>query len=150
MESELRYRLMFESDVTAVAALEKESFSSPWSRATFEEIVRDPTSFVLVAETRNRLAGYVVGFCTGAEFLIANLAVRRECRRQGIGAELLQQACREAGKRGSRLILLDVRPSNHPAIRLYRRFGFRPLARKKNYYSNPREDSVVMGRFLTH
>jgi ribosomal-protein-alanine N-acetyltransferase len=94
------------------------------------------------------IAGYIVARETAGELHINNVAVRAEYRRRGIGAALLERVIQEARLRKANTAFLEVRSANLAAQALYEKSGFRAIARRANYYSEPREDAVVMSLVL--
>ncbi len=90
--------------------------------------------------------GFLVAQCGGPEWELENIAVLPGFRRRGAGAALLSALLEEAGARHAERILLEVRASNQSAIRLYGQAGFQLLARRRGYYQNPTEDSLLFGR----
>lgn len=139
-------------DVTAVAGLEAQSFSTPWSAESFRTLVEGGIAEVWVAETGSpdrspdgevRLAGYAVAWFAGDSGELANLAVRPDLRGKGVGSALLDYVLHRARSRGIREMFLEVRASNEAAVRLYRSRGFRRVAVRSGYYPNPREDALV-------
>jgi ribosomal-protein-alanine N-acetyltransferase len=84
------------------------------------------------------------------EGYITNIAVRPECRRQGIAAKLLQVFMDFAKANQLSFLTLEVRASNYDAIALYGSRGFRSMGRRKNYYEHPREDALIMTREFTN
>jgi ribosomal-protein-alanine N-acetyltransferase len=90
------------------------------------------------------MAGYIVARETAGELHINNVAVRSEYRRCGIGAALLNRVLDEARQRKAKAAFLEVRSANHAAQTLYEKCGFKAIARRADYYSDPREDAVVM------
>ena len=134
-----------EADLDAIAALERESFSDPWSRASFATVIDEPAAIVVVARvSTDPVAGYVVAWFAADEGQIANLAVRQPTRRRGIGSMLLAGAMLEGQRRGARNMYLEVRESNDAARRLYASRGFEEIGRRKKYYRHPVEDAVVL------
>jgi ribosomal-protein-alanine N-acetyltransferase len=87
--------------------------------------------------------GFLVAQCAGADWELENLAVSPEFRRRGAAFALLSALLAEARRRGAERILLEVRASNHAAIRLYERAGFRLLSRRRGYYAQPAEDALI-------
>lgn len=129
------------------AELERLCFSDPWSRNMLAEELNNDLSALLAAEDDSgRLVGYAGLQVILDEGYITNVAVRPECRRQGIAGKLLQVFVDFA--RGNRLafLTLEVRASNYDAIALYGSRGFRSAGRRKNYYEHPREDAIIMTR----
>ena len=140
------FRLMSEGDLEGVLQLERACFQDPWEQESFEsEIAGAPrTRWPLVAVRDDALAGYVIAWFIEGQAHVANLAVAPEWRRQGLGFQLMRAAIVEALRRGARWIGLEVRASNRPAVSLYRKMGFRPAGLRKGYYSDVREDALVM------
>ncbi len=137
------------SDLTEVAELEKVCFRDPWSRASFEaELRADPTSWCRIVRIGGQLSGYMIAWFIEDEAHLANIGVAPWARRQGHAQAMLDHLFREAYLRGSRMIVLEVRVSNHGAITLYERNGFVVGGVRRNYYNNPREDALVMVRSL--
>lgn len=97
-----------------------------------------------VMEERGQLQGFLVARFTLSECELENLVVAADSRRQGWGSTLLQTLIAEARARHLERILLEVRPSNPPARALYAQFGFRVEGKRKNYYSQPPEDALVL------
>jgi ribosomal-protein-alanine N-acetyltransferase len=94
------------------------------------------------------IAGYIIARETAGELHINNVAVRSEYRRRGIGAVLLNRVLAEARSRKAKAAFLEVRSANRAAQRLYEKSGFKAVARRANYYSEPQEDAVVMSLVL--
>jgi ribosomal-protein-alanine N-acetyltransferase len=93
---------------------------------------------------RGHIAGYIVARETAGELHINNVAIREEYRRQGIGSALLRRILEDGKRLGATKAFLEVRAGNFAARALYERCGFSPIARRPNYYSDPREDALVM------
>jgi [ribosomal protein S18]-alanine N-acetyltransferase len=88
--------------------------------------------------------GYAVLWCVLDQGELANIAVRPELRGRGLGARLLDEVVAACRRRGVTKLYLEVRDSNDAALRLYERFGFREVGRRRSYYQEPREDARVM------
>ncbi|MCX4370577.1 MAG: ribosomal protein S18-alanine N-acetyltransferase [Dysosmobacter sp.] len=128
-----------------VAELERVCFSDPWSRNMLsEELENDLAAFLVALDERGAVAGYAGMQVVLDEGYVLNIAVRPDCRRQGVAGRLLQVFLDFA--RGNRLsfLTLEVRASNYAAIALYGSRGFRGVGRRKNYYEHPKEDAVLM------
>lgn len=133
--------------VPAVASIEKECFSSPWSEAMLEEELDNLCASYLVAVTvRGEVLGYAGIQIPADEGYITNIAVREPYRKQGVAGELLGVFLRFAEANHLAFVTLEVRVSNTPAIQLYLKHGFAQVGRRKNYYENPREDAIIMTR----
>ncbi len=139
---------MSRSDVSEVLEIEKASFSEPWPAEVFKNDLSSDRVCQLVAKEGDQVVGYLVAFIRGPEFHIANVAVRSEHRRLGIGKSLLSQALKDGKEKNCTTAVLDVRESNLGAIRLYSSFGFELAGRRPHYYRLPPEDALVMSRPL--
>lgn len=133
-----------------VAELERICFSTPWSRNMLAEELENMLSAFLVAlDDSGRVVGYAGLQVVVDEGYITNVAVRPECRRQGIAGKLLQVFLDFAQAHHLAFLTLEVRASNYDAIALYGARGFRGVGRRKNYYEHPREDAIIMTREFT-
>jgi ribosomal-protein-alanine N-acetyltransferase len=132
-------------DLNEVMAIERDSFSSPWSREGFrQEVINRERSLSLVARIEDNVVGYGVAWIVADEIYIGNLAVHRLHRRKGIGELLLRSLLKEGLARDCDIATLEVRQTNWPAIELYSKFGFFSVAFRKGYYRDTGEDAVVM------
>ncbi|MCX7918620.1 MAG: ribosomal protein S18-alanine N-acetyltransferase [bacterium] len=145
VEHNIQIMLMQESDLDAVVQIEEESFSDPWKKSMFAtELKEQGFSTPLVVKDNGKVIGYAIFWQVLDEAHIGNFAIHREYRRKHIGSLLMQHIIELAIKRKIKKITLEVRVSNTPAIELYRRFGFREIAIRHNFYHNPIEDAYVM------
>ncbi len=149
MSERMRVRIepMTAEHLDEVAALERVCFTDPWSRNLLSEALKNDLSAYLVAlDDAGHVAGYAGLTVVLDEGSIDNIAVRPDCRRQGVAAQLLQVFLDFA--RGNQLafLTLEVRASNYAAIALYGSRGFRAVGRRKNYYEHPTEDALIMTR----
>jgi len=136
-------------DVPAVARIERELFTDPWPEQIFEEDIISSYSYPLIAELDNALVGYAVMWVGVDEGHLTNIAVGKNYQRKSIAKRLLTYILQLAASLGLAQIILEVRPSNQPAIMLYESFGFERLAIRKGYYKNPAEDCLVMRKLLS-
>lgn len=138
-------------DLESVMTIEQRSFRSPWSRQVFlGELERDWAYLRVVKDSpRGPVLAFVNFWKVHDEIHILNLATHPEERRKGHAVRLLENVMAEGRRSACRLVTLEVRKSNEPAIRLYRRFGFRPIGIRPNYYPEDNEDAVVMLADLT-
>lgn len=139
---------MTEADLDEVLALERVCFPDPWSEESFRhelDGVRDGV-YPRVARLQGRLAAYLIAWFVLDEAHLANIATNPEFRRRGVAQALLDDLLLEARRREAKLIVLEVRVSNEAAIRLYRQYGFREVAIRRNYYARQKEDALVMIR----
>lgn len=133
-------------DIDAVSALENASFSMPWPRSAFEEIVEkeDADYFVALDEAKQIVGGLVLFIIAGDEGDITNVAVKKEFQNRGIAQKLLRYALEEGRKNGVKEFTLEVRISNAPAIRAYEKVGFVSEGVRPKFYEKPVEDGLIM------
>lgn len=132
--------------VVQVAALEKLCFSDPWSERSVASELTNELSLWLIAEEGEIVLGYVGSQTVQDETDMMNIAVHPDHRREGIAAALIAELVSRLKARGSRCLKLEVRASNAPAIALYEALGFTQLGLRKNYYRNPKEDALILGK----
>lgn len=144
----INIELMTEMDLDQVAELEKEIFTMPWSRKSFEDAIANEYVYAIVAKKDNRIAGYSITYITAMDADLADIATAPNFRKQGIASKLLAATYNEAISKNINEMFLDVRASNEKAINLYIKNGFERLDVRKNYYSNPKEDGIVMRKIL--
>ena len=137
---------MKEADLDEIMAIEKRSFAAPWSRTLFRETISFPLAFNLVARKKvdNTLAGYANFYLVRDEVQVLNVAVAPESRRMGYATALLEHAIAKLAARGGKEFFLEVREGNAHAIELYGKLGFRKVGRRRGYYSETKEDALVM------
>ena len=134
-----------------VAELERICFSVPWSRNMLaEELDNLLSAFLVALDDSGKVVGYAGVQVILDEGYITNVAVRPECRRQGIAAKLLQVFLDFARANQLAFLTLEVRASNYDAIALYGSRGFRSVGRRKNYYEHPKEDAIIMTLEFDH
>ena len=140
------------ADVGALVALEELCFSHPWTPRNFADAMADPPGSRVVVvrvphEARDRdrgIAAYCAYALAAGELHVHNLAVNPADRRQGFARLLMRVVLALAARRGVSVALLEVRRSNEAARMLYESLGFRVLATRRDYYSRPTEDALVM------
>ena len=135
--------------VEAVAQLEKECFSVPWSKKSLSDELANDTAHFFVAERFNNVIGYIGTNIVADECYITNVAVTKSERRKGVGLLLLKKAEETAKEHACRFITLEVRRSNEAAVSLYRKLGFKECGLRKNYYTEPSEDGLIMTKFFS-
>lgn len=135
--------------IDEIEALEKICFSLPWSRETLiSQLPDDMHMFIAAFGDEGRVLGYVGMMYVLDEGYISNVAVSPECRRLGIAAALINALVERAEEKDLSFMTLEVRKSNAPAIELYRKNSFSEVGLRKNYYTKPTEDAILMTRFL--
>ena len=137
---------MNKEHVSQIAKLEAQCFSDPWSEKSIASELENPLSLWLVAEENGQVFGYVGSQTVLDESDMMNVAVDSGHRRQGIARALIETLIAELAKMGSRCLRLEVRVSNENARALYARMGFQQLGLRKNYYHNPKEDALILGK----
>ena len=146
-DTQVRIVPMNADHLDEVAELERICFPDPWSRNMLaEELDNALSAFLVALDDDGRGVGYAGLQVVLDEGYITNVAVRPECRRNGIAAKLLQVFLDFAQANGLSFLTLEVRASNYGAIALYGSRGFRSVGRRRNYYEHPREDAVIMTR----
>ncbi len=135
--------------IDEIEALEKLCFSLPWSRqALISQMPDDMHIFIAAVGDDGRVLGYVGMMYVLDEGYISNVAVSPEHRRLGIADSLINSLVDRANEKDLSFVTLEVRKSNAPAIELYRKNGFSEVGLRKNYYTKPTEDAILMTRFL--
>ena len=132
-----------------ILAIERASFTDPWTRGMFEsELDIEARGYARGAVRRRHLVGYLFAVVIPDEAHIGNLAVTPDERRHGVAQELLDQLVVDAREAGVTRVTLEVRASNHAARNFYYKNHFIDIAIRKNYYRSPVEDAIVMFRVL--
>lgn len=147
MSERMRVRIvpMNGDHLDEVAELERICFSTPWSRNMLaEELDNALSAFLVALDGDGKVAGYAGLQVVLDEGYITNVAVRPECRRNGIAKQLLGVFLNFAQANHLAFLTLEVRASNYGAIALYGGLGFRGMGRRKNYYEHPKEDAIIM------
>lgn len=146
---ELSYRPMLEADVDDVLKIEYAAFSHPWTRGIFLDCVRSGYECWLLFRGQQQV-GHTVLSAAGDESHLLNITVKPESQGAGLGAALLDFIIERARQRQAGVTFLEVRVSNQVAARLYERYGFNEIGRRRNYYPavGGREDALVMAYSL--
>ena len=138
-------RRMRDADIPAVLLVEKDSYEFPWSAGNFVDSIHAGYS-AWVYEVGGEAIGHAVLMTVLEEAHLLNITIAPAWRRQGLGRVLLKHAMDAARSQHVRVMFLEVRPSNRPAIELYEKSGFEAFALRKGYYPAQagREDALVM------
>jgi ribosomal-protein-alanine N-acetyltransferase len=132
-------------DLGDVQEIEGESFTTPWPPHAYRsELETNRLAHYIVARYDDRLVGFAGMWLMVDEAHITTFAVRKTWRRQGVGERLLLALLDLAKARGAREATLEVRPSNHPARRLYEKYGFALVGVRRRYYSDDNEDALIL------
>ena len=140
----MEYVLMNQAHVEQVAALEIMCFSAPWSEKALGSELTNPLSLWIVALDGTVVAGYVGSQSVLGEADMMNIAVLPEYRRQGVAEELVKSLISRLSAMDVHSLTLEVRASNDAAIALYEKLGFVQVGRRPRYYSNPKEDALIL------
>ena len=127
-----------------VEALEKSCFSHPWSRQSLERDLENEQSLFYAAVEDGQVIGYIGMSFVLDEGYIYNVAVDGNHRKNGVGSALIRTLVTHCKKEGFAFLTLEVRESNAAARSLYQHFGFIKVGERKNYYSDPTENAVLM------
>jgi ribosomal-protein-alanine N-acetyltransferase len=146
---EIAFRAMGETDVPRVVAIERASYTFPWSEGIFRDCLRVGYA-CRIAELAGETVGYGIVSMGAGEAHILNVCVRGDLRCRGIGGRLLRHLMSLAREAGMSEVFLEVRPSNMGAIRLYQSIGFEQVGVRRGYYQavGGREDAAVLRRPL--
>ena len=145
----VRIAAAVEEDIERILEIEREAISPPWTHgALLGEVYREDSFFSVAVIDNPHWDGDVAGFVVlrrmADEGELLQIAVDKAMRRRGIADMLLGAALSYADENALKSVFLEVRKSNAAAIALYEKHGFRPLRLRKEYYSSPVEDAVVM------
>ena len=139
---------MAERHIAAIAAIERDCFHDPWTENGLREELELENNLFLAAVEEDAVVGYVGCQTVLDEGYITNVAVSPAHRRKGVAARLLTELRIKAEEKGLSFVTLEVRASNEPAIALYRGAGYVEVGVRRNFYTNPKEDALLMTCFL--
>ncbi len=143
-DSEIRIRPLWEEDIEALAHIEAESFSQPWSAEDFRRMLEVSDAVYLVAVMDEEPVGSAGMRILAGEGNIDNVVVAPAQRGRGIGSMLIESLLEAGRDRGIRDFTLEVRVSNAPAIRIYEKAGFVSEGIRPHFYEHPVEDASIM------
>jgi ribosomal-protein-alanine N-acetyltransferase len=142
---DVRLLAMRRRHLRAVLRIESKVYPVPWSMSLFlSELALRSTRAYYVAFVGRQVVGYAGLMMTLDDGHVTTIAVDPAWHRHKVGTRLLLALAREARRRGATSLTLEVRLGNKAAQNLYRRFGFRPVGVRKNYYAETKEDALVM------
>ncbi len=133
-------------DLSAIERIEQRAYPTPWSRSMFASELAKPASICLGAFEGDRLVGYVVNSRYVDAWHVMNVAVDPDLHRRGIATALLNRLFELTADDERRGYTLEVRVSNTDAIRLYEHLGFESRGVRRGYYTDNREDALIMWR----
>ncbi|MGI5977800.1 MAG: ribosomal protein S18-alanine N-acetyltransferase [Candidatus Limivicinus sp.] len=134
--------------IAALEKLENQCFSLPWTKEQLESQMPDDRHIFLVAKLGDSVIGYAGMMYIIDEGYISNVAVDGAHRKSGIGSLLIEELLHRAEALNLRFVSLEVRETNEPAKALYGKYDFEPVGLRKNYYDSPKENAIIMTRFL--
>ncbi|MBP9988714.1 MAG: ribosomal protein S18-alanine N-acetyltransferase [Ruminococcus sp.] len=135
---------MNENHISQIAQIEKQCFSAPWSENALREELSNPNAHFLAGVCGEKVLGYIGVHEVCSEAYIANIAVREDYRRLTIGENLPRKAQKDAFSRHCNFVSLEVRKSNTVAVALYEKQGYNIEGERKDFYTNPVEDALIM------
>ena len=136
---------MVATDLKEVIAIERDVFTSPWTKEMFySELFDNPLSSSFTVKQEGQIVGYLFFWNVAGELHLMNIATHRKWQRRGIGEALLKWLFETCQKRGMRGVTLEVRASNFPARLLYQKLGCYEVGIRKNYYYSPLEDAILL------
>lgn len=142
---ELTFRDMTFEHLEEVLAIEQTSFPTPWSRYAFSyELLENEFACYIVALRGSRVVGYGGMWLILDEAHVTNVAVHPAWRGQRVGRKLMKELIRRAALLGAVRMTLEVRASNRVARHLYQSLGFVERGRRRGYYTDTREDALIM------
>jgi ribosomal-protein-alanine N-acetyltransferase len=134
------------ADLGDVEGIEQRAYQTPWSRSMFASELAKPTSICLGAVEGERLVGYVINSRYVDAWHVMNVAVDPDHQRRGVATRLLERLFELTADDARRGYTLEVRVSNTDAIRLYEKLGFERRGTRRGYYTDNREDALIMWR----
>lgn len=130
-------------DIPIVSRIERICFGNKWTPTSFQKELENPNCFYFVAK-KDSIIGYTGYWLILEEVHITSVAVLPKYRRNKISQQLLLYLINHSLERQSKWITLEVKESNIPAIKLYEKFGFKVMGKRKNYYQKDNEDALIM------
>lgn len=146
-KAKIRVRIAKSSDLDDIYELDVQTFAMPWSKEALSyDILENDNAFVIVAEYEGEFAGYADIWTVLDEADLNSIAVRVDFRRKGIGDAIMLAMIEMLSANGVATINLEVRVSNMPAIKLYKKYGFNECGVRPGYYLDNGEDALIMKR----
>lgn len=146
LDQMVTFRPMQQADLDAVMEIEPLLYSHPWSRGNFSDSLNSGYGAIMMMQGSN-IVGYALMMIAAGEAQLLNISVAKPFQKQGFGRLLLDKMMRIAKSEAATDMFLEVRVSNHGAIRLYEQAGFNEMSIRPKYYpaGNGREDALLMG-----
>jgi len=146
-----------EDHIDQILNIEQEAISPPWTHGLLlSEIYNVESYFVVAAQTSllstsqeaTQIKGFIILRCTHFDAELLQIAVAINARSCGVGDMLMRAMLDHANEKTLDKLFLEVRKSNEPAITLYKKHGFKTLSHRKDYYTTPTEDAIIMEKIL--
>ena len=135
-----------DKQIAQIAEIERRCFATPWTEEQIKS--SDNSTVFFIAKVGEKAVGYGGMYTVLDEGYVTNIGVLPEFRKQGIGAKIVNSLIDYSKEKSLAFLSLEVRTSNNPAISLYKSFGFSEIGVRKNFYSNPKEDALIMTRYF--
>lgn len=142
-------RPMQQSDLEEVYSIESSAHIAPWSKKIIHDCIAVGYPCFVLCKKRH-IQGFAITRMAAGECHLLNLCIANKAQRKGYGEALLKHVMEKA-KIICQTIILEVRPTNLKAIKLYEKYDFKEIGRRKDYYTNPdktHEDAIVLSRSL--
>lgn len=140
----IKIEKMKTQDIKNVVELDKKSLPESWSEENYKKSLENPNYNILVAKFSDKIVGFMSMYHALDEGYICNIAVDKSHRMCGIGTSLINETITYSKNQNLKFLTLEVRESNTGAIKFYEKLGFTKLGIRKNFYSNPNENAVIM------
>jgi [ribosomal protein S18]-alanine N-acetyltransferase len=145
LKHDLAVESMQEADISAIQQIEREIFTAPWPRNAYHrELAARSTAHYIVLRRDEEIVGYGGMWRMYDEAHVTTIGVRLDQQHRGYGRILFAALIQSAYDLGAKWITLEVRISNENAIRMYERFAFKVIGRRRGYYTDNGEDAIVM------
>lgn len=142
---DINLRTMNSGDLPRVMEIERACFSVPWNEDMFRyQLEMEDVSENIVLLKNGCMVGYLIGWVIYDEIHILNVAVDPKERKQGFAGKMIERLIERGKSRGGGKVVLEVRKSNQPAQKMYKKYGFRVVDIREGYYSETGEDALVM------
>lgn len=148
MENNINIRHLTEKDIDGVVEIEEFSFSTPWTKGAFYKELENKLARYVVAEIDGKIAAYGGIWLVVDEGHITNIAVHPDFRGRGLGDKIIEAVIEECKKNSIISMTLEVKVSNYAAQSLYRKYGFKPSGIRPEYYTDTKEDALIMWKEL--
>lgn len=135
-------------DIPKVAEIDQNALPENWSEKNYKESLENPNYNILVAKFDNKIVGFISMYHASNEGYICNIAVEKNHRKHGIGTALISETIEYSKSKNLKFLTLEVRESNAGAIKFYEKLEFAKIGIRKNFYSKPSENAVIMTLYL--